>query len=502
MTSPEPWTLADLHSLKLTDFAPSYTRDPYFDDEHHRTGIHKLFKPSFIQLFTLATLDGDAFFAASDAEPDIVADSGPEPHVLGAGDWIPRWAVQSGDLVVPSFNKPLAFLSGADVSFAKYLRCFVYPTSRGNYPAFNPGPVPFTYSLVFFLRTASLNRDLRDHTAGALHALRKVFQLFPVPGKVLIDTHYLFLSVSSLDAKNLAVRAKYGQRCGKVVFERTWFHRVIVFGSEEMFTQPLEPAKEPEPTFDRYDWEIEYDCMSDDEDYQRFASQTRRGWRGRLEREEIRHEMVKERFEDEMTDWYIRTKKAQDEYELARQRWKFAKHAADFVSAMTDFNDHLGSAVLFLHPECHVSSPQLGHETHVVFAHPLIAPTLNAARELEMRVLALSVSRSFGALRPINVSRFVAAGTAEVAMTEARTRAPWDVPQTAKQLERRILAERAASGWWIPFPGTRRQCEIFTQHDLDVTQLADEDALLEGGFPSSELWADATPTANDQPGTT
>ncbi|KAI9175676.1 hypothetical protein H9P43_006040 [Blastocladiella emersonii ATCC 22665] len=96
-----------------------------------------------------------------------------------------------------------------------------------------------------------------------------------------------------------------------------------------MFEKPREPILEPEPKFSRMDYQFAYDDMSDDEDYQDYIAQTRRGWRGKYEREGIRRAMVQERLEDEYSDWRQRTTKAQQDYELALARWEFTSGFPD-----------------------------------------------------------------------------------------------------------------------------------------------------------------------------
>ncbi|KAI9175648.1 hypothetical protein H9P43_006012 [Blastocladiella emersonii ATCC 22665] len=46
-----------------------------------------------------------------------------------------------------------------------------------------------------------------------------------------------------------------------VVFEGTWFHRLIVFGSEEMVEEPRRPAKRPRPALESFE-----DGSSDDDE--------------------------------------------------------------------------------------------------------------------------------------------------------------------------------------------------------------------------------------------
>ncbi|KAI9175684.1 hypothetical protein H9P43_006048 [Blastocladiella emersonii ATCC 22665] len=87
-----------------------------------------------------------------------------------------------------------------------------------------------------------------------------------------------------------------------------------------------------------------------------------------------------------------------------------------------------GSTVLILNPESYRGTTPLGVATRVIFAHPLVAATEHAARELEMRLLAATTKPYRDVPVPsIKVLRFAAAGTVEAAIAERRMRAPWDV---------------------------------------------------------------------------
>ncbi|KAI9175649.1 hypothetical protein H9P43_006013 [Blastocladiella emersonii ATCC 22665] len=191
----EPWTLDDLHTLKVTDFAHSYSVDPYFDADNHGLTSQKAFKPSNIKLYALAKLAGDAAFAAEEAEPAELATARSEPTVLNTRDFMARWAVRSGDLVLPKLDDCPAFLREPDLSFTKYLRILVRPVRNVSYPASQPG-IQYFYAWDIVLRTADLNRDLRAHVSGAQRALHKIFQLFPVSGmnRIAPDTSRIFSS--------------------------------------------------------------------------------------------------------------------------------------------------------------------------------------------------------------------------------------------------------------------------------------------------------------------
>ncbi|KAI9175707.1 hypothetical protein H9P43_006071 [Blastocladiella emersonii ATCC 22665] len=98
-------------------------------------------------------------------------------------------------------------------------------------------------------------------------------------------------------------------------------------------------------------------------------------------------------------------------------------HSVTVSAATSEFKSHAGPVVAILHAEGHFALTSVQSETHVVFAHPLIAPTLRTARELEMRILSRTVV--VRVTEVVQVARFVAAGTLEVEMNEERTRVPW-----------------------------------------------------------------------------
>ncbi|KAI9175717.1 hypothetical protein H9P43_006081 [Blastocladiella emersonii ATCC 22665] len=96
--------------------------------------------------------------------------------------------------------------------------------------------------------------------------------------------------------------------------------------------------------------------------------------------------------------------------------------------AIEEFSQPFGGPVVpILRPESRTDCASLAAATHVVFAHPIVADSEHAARELEMRLVANATKAYRRAPVPcIKIVRFAAAGTVEAEVAKRRIRAPWE----------------------------------------------------------------------------